>query len=128
MVTDTNLRSFVIANGEVMGGVLTQSDENDTSIYTFTWTPTAFMDRTILFIATDDLNATAQYEPRIEFCSCMNGGMCTLGGILDQTANPLDLNCICNGTGKPCSLYHMLYMYAWSLSQQTLDTLVCKSL
>lgn len=100
-VVDTNLLSFAIVNGDVEGGLLTV-DDNDTSFYTFTWTPTQFVDRTILFLATDDMDASTQYEPRIEFCSCeiMNGGICTLNGVLDQTANPIDLNCICNNTGK----------------------------
>ena len=94
-VMDENLQSFTIANGAVEGGVLTR-DTSDPSLYVFTWTPTRFLNRTILFLAVDNMNASTQYQPRIEFCSCLNGGECTLNGLLDQTANPIDLNCICN--------------------------------
>ena len=95
-VVDTNLRSFGIIGGDVEGGVLAMVEmENGTALYTFTWTPPQFLDQPIIFLATDDRDASTQYEPRIEFCSCMNGGECTLSGVLDQTANPLDLNCIC---------------------------------
>ena len=100
-VTDTNLANFTIVNGEL--GELVR-DENDVSQYTFILTPTQSLDRTILFLATDDMSASTQYEPRIEFCSCQNGGMCTLNGLLDQTANPVDLNCICTNPGKTCFL------------------------
>lgn len=95
-VVDTNLHMFSIINGD---GALIR-DRINSSLYTFTWTPTEFIDTTTLFIATDELGASTQYEPKIEFCNCINEGICTLNGTLNQMANPIDLNCICNNSGK----------------------------
>ena len=72
------------------------TDDNDPSLYTFTWTPTAIVESSIVFIATDDLGASSRYVPRIEFCQCQNGAECTLEGILDRNADVVDLNCACN--------------------------------
>ncbi len=96
-VMDTNLASFNIINGEVEGAELIR-ESSDSSVYIFIWTPTS-IDRPIVFLATDAMNASSQYEPRIEICRCLNGGRCTLDGILDQTVNPIDLNCDCS-SGK----------------------------
>ena len=97
-VVDANLASFTIISGDVEGGVLTESATN-MSVYTFTWTVTALINSSIVFLATDELNASSQYEPQIEFCQCLNGSVCTLDGVLNQLANPVDLNCICS-TGR----------------------------
>ena len=106
-VVDTNLASFTIISGDVEGGELA-GDDNDPSLYTFTWTPTAIVANPILFIATDDMGATSQYEPQIEFCQCASNANCTLQGVLDQMANPVDLTCIC-GTGKfSCGYNHCI--------------------
>ena len=94
-VTDINLESFSIMSGDVVGGSLTRNDA-DVSLYTFTWTPVEIPANPIVFLATDDMNATSQYIPRIEFCQCLNNGECTLEGLLDQTANPVMLDCICD--------------------------------
>ncbi len=96
-VVDDNLASFSIISGEVEGGVLTR--DGNTSLYTFTWTPTAIIESPIVFVAADELNASSLYEPRVEFCQCLNGAVCTLQGVLDQLANPVDLLCICS-TGE----------------------------
>ena len=93
-VVDANLDSLTIISGDVEGGVLTKSATN-TSVYVFTWTPTALINSPIVFLATDELGASSQYEPQIEFCQCLNGSVCTLDGVLNQLANPVDLNCIC---------------------------------
>jgi len=108
-VNDTNLRELVILNGPVQGGSLTR-DDNDISLYTFTWIPAPPFNRTIIFLATDDLNANFRYEPIIEICQCENGGNCTLNGILDRTANPIDLNCICS-EGEYTSGDHVTLSY-----------------
>ena len=94
-VVDTNLDSFSIIGGDVAGGELVQ-DATDMSLYTFTWTPPAIIDSPIVFLATDDMGASSQYEPRIEFCQCLNGAECTEEGVTNQLANPVDLTCICS--------------------------------
>ena len=94
-VVDTNLDSFSIIGGDVVGGSLTRNDA-DMSLYTFTWTPVEIPANPIVFLAMDIMNASSQYTPRIEFCQCMNNGNCTLEGLLDQTANPVNLGCICD--------------------------------
>lgn len=93
-VLDTNLANFSIVSGTVEGGVLTPN-ENDMSLYVFTWTPSAIIDRPIVFVATDEMGASFQYEPRVEFCQCRDESECTLQGVLNQLANPVDLECIC---------------------------------
>ena len=70
---------------------------HDTSLYTFTWTPAGIIESPIVFLATDDIGASSQYSPQIEFCQCQNGANCTLDGVLNQLENPVDLNCICSG-------------------------------
>ena len=97
-VVDANLATFIIISGDVEGGVLTESATN-TSVYVFTWMPTALTNSTIVFLATDELGASSQCEPQIEFCQCLNGSVCTSDGVLNQLANPVDLNCICS-TGR----------------------------
>ena len=94
-VEDTNLDSFSVISGDVVGGSLTRNP-SDVSLYTFSWTPVEFPSIPIVFLATDDMNASSQYIPRIEFCQCLNDGNCTLEGLLDQTANPVNLGCICD--------------------------------
>ena len=107
-VVDTNLDSFSIISGDVVGGSLTRNLA-DVSLYTFTWTPVEFPSIPIVFLATDDMNASSQYIPRIEFCQCLNDGNCTLEGLLDQTANPVNLGCICdNGKLKELMEFHMI--------------------
>ena len=97
-VTDTNLNSFTSTSGVAAGGSIVP-DDTDPSLYTFTWTPATIIQNPIVFLATDDLGASSQYEPIIEFCQCLNGSMCTLEGVLNQLANPVDLECIC-ATGE----------------------------
>ncbi len=90
-VTDTNLVSFNISNGDVEGAELTV----ESSLYFFTWTPVNVINRSIIFIATDDLSVSTHYEPSIEICSCVNDGNCTLDGVLNRDANPINLKCVC---------------------------------
>ena len=93
-VVDTDLVSFTIISGDVDDGVLSR-DSGDPLLHTFTWTPRAIIQNPIVFLATDELDASSQYEPRIEFCQCLNGAECTLQGVLNQLENPVDLNCFC---------------------------------
>lgn len=91
-VTDTNLVSFNISNGEVEGSELRTVDG---SLHIFTWTPVEAINRSIIFTASDDLGVSSHYEPRIEICSCLNNGTCTLDGVINRVTNPIDLNCVC---------------------------------
>ena len=93
-VQDSNLVSFRIISQEATGANLVR-DGADSSFYTFSWTPSAIVESPIVFLAVDALGASTRYQPRIEFCQCLNEATCTAAGLLDQTANPLDLNCIC---------------------------------
>jgi hypothetical protein len=104
-VVDTGPVSFSITTGEENGGVLSRSD-SDNSLYVFTWTPTAVTQEPVVFVATDDLDASSQYEPQIGFCQCLNGGECTMQGLLDQMANPVDLNCLCASGNSNYSLVY----------------------
>ena len=88
-VEDTDLAFFSIVSGDVEGGNL-EEDANNPSLYTFTWTPVNIPEIPIIFSASDELNASAQYIPIVQFCQCLNGE-CTLEGVLDPTANPVTL-------------------------------------
>lgn len=93
-VVDTSISSFSIISGDVDDASISQHS-TDPSLYTFTWTPNAIIENPIVFLATDDLGASSQYKPQIQFCQCQNGAECTLQGVLNQLANPVDLNCLC---------------------------------
>ena len=92
-VNDTNLQSFNFSNGPIQGGELVLVDS---TTYNFTWTPGDMVTSSIIFLAVDQRNASAVYEPIIEVCPCLNGGTCTRGGVENPSANPLFLNCICS--------------------------------
>lgn len=98
-VMDTNLMSFTIRNVDMENATLVE-DNHDGIVHTFifTWTPTAIIENPVVFMATDDMGASSEYQPRIEFCQCLNGAECTLEGVLNQLANPVDLNCICSNS------------------------------
>ena len=90
-VTDSN--GFNVSLGsELLDGYLTQ----DGDIFTFAWNITEFDNTTLMFIATDNLGAIAFLQPQLLVCPCQNDGNCTTGGLLDTTANPLLMNCLCN--------------------------------
>ena len=93
-INDTNLASFSIVNGDVQGGTLT-NNASDPLRYIFTWTPSAEVTSPIIFLAVDEGNASASYEPTIQINPCLNNGNSTTEGLSNLAANPVLLNCDC---------------------------------
>ena len=48
----------------------------------------------LVFIATDSSGASSSFIPTVEVCACVNGGNCTLDGILTGNST-LIMNCQC---------------------------------
>ena len=69
----------VSIDDELFDGHLSQ----DGDIFTFILNLTEFENKTLTFIATDDLGAIAFLQPQLLICPCENNGNCTTGGLLD---------------------------------------------
>ena len=63
--------------------------------YTFHWTLRDTRDLFLSIIASDSAGASSMLVPQLEVCGCMNGGQCTLDGVLDAVAPVVILNCMC---------------------------------
>ena len=48
----------------------------------------------LVFVATDSSGASSSFIPRVEVCACVNGGNCTLDGIL-TTNSTIIMTCQC---------------------------------
>ena len=94
-VNDTNLRSLVILQGPTEGVSLANSSGAVSTTYTLTWTPASNVTTHFIFLATDERDAISMFAPRVEICPCLNNGSCTNEGLVNPSANPLVLNCIC---------------------------------
>ena len=70
-------------------------DGDTSTLYTFRWAPTERENATLVFSAVDSLGAGAMLSPRVEICSCENGGTCTFDGILNLDSSTIVLNCEC---------------------------------
>lgn len=62
--------------------------------YGFRWTLYHITDRVLEFVATDTRGASSTFMPRVELCSCVNGGECTLNGVVSDSAT-ITMNCLC---------------------------------
>ena len=90
-VTDTDSFNVSLGN-EALDQYLTQ----DGNVFAFERNVIEFDNTTLTFIATDSLGAISFLQPQLLLCQCQNNGSCTIGGLLDITANPLLMNCLCN--------------------------------
>ena len=93
--------NFTVEDGEVevLGGLPPNSAleqyGGSISMYSFSWTLQEPVDMSLIFIATNSMNAFSLITPRIEVCACSNGGTCTLDGILSIQNNSVILACEC---------------------------------
>ena len=58
--------------------------------------PAAVSNETMTLIATDPHNASATFSPSLHFCACLNGGNCTLEGLVLSDVPTLTTNCACS--------------------------------
>ena len=63
-------------------------------IFIFRWIPQEITTKPLVFIASDSRNASRAFTPRVEICACLNGGNCTLEGLLTNNATII-MNCQC---------------------------------
>ena len=90
-VTDSD--NFTVS---VMGETpFNASLETDGTVYTFRWLLASPDNISVAFSAVDSLQARSVLNPQVEICACVNGGTCTLNGILDLDADPVVMNCEC---------------------------------
>ena len=92
-VTDDDNFTLSVA----MAGVSTELiDTMVNGVFIFRITlPAADSGFTLDITATDDEGASSLFSPQVQICACLNGGNCTIDGILNPTADPLLLRCIC---------------------------------
>ena len=65
-------------------------------LYSFSTNYTNAINATVTLLANDTLGSASVLTPQLQICGCLNGGICTQGGILDVNQNPLFLNCQCS--------------------------------
>ena len=64
--------------------------------YSFRWTVQDIANLSLSLIATDSAGTSSQLVPQLEVCGCVNGGQCTLDGVLDTVAPVVVLACVCS--------------------------------
>ena len=81
----------------VQGGLPENSvlEEIDEGEYEFRWTLQEITSDALVFVANDTRGASSVFVPTVEVCACVNGGNCTLDGLLTSEATVV-LNCVCS--------------------------------
>lgn len=92
---------FVVDSGDnftlsVQGGLPDDSvlEEISEGEYAFRWTLQQVTTEPLVFIANDSRGAASVFIPNVEVCACVNGGNCTLDGLLTNNAT-IVMNCQC---------------------------------
>ena len=81
----------------VQGGLPDSSvlEEFSEGMFAFRWIPQEVTTQPLVFVAGDSRNASRAFTPRVEICACLNGGNCTLDGLLTNNATII-MNCQCS--------------------------------
>ena len=99
-----NIFNFTVqdADGNIIVNVLGEVSPTELIIvnkggnqYSLHYRPTAVSNKTMTLIA-DPHNASATFTPSLHFCACLNGGNCTLEGLVLSDAQTLTMNCACS--------------------------------
>ena len=69
---------------------ISQSDAN----FIFRWTLHHVTYDPLIFLAVDSRGASTTFTPTVEICACVNGGICSLDGVLSNNATVV-MNCQC---------------------------------
>ncbi|XP_064385849.1 mucin-like protein [Halichondria panicea] len=88
--------NVTLVDGLPAGATLLPTPKGDyTMEFTFRLELNAIADISLVFLATDELDAGSTLEVQIMICACENNGNCTLEGVVDQSANTVVSNCVC---------------------------------
>ena len=71
--------TFTVQGGLPANSVLEKISDNE---YVFRWSPQQVFFSSLTFVANDSSGATSVFTPILEVCACVNGGNCTLDGVL----------------------------------------------
>ena len=83
--------SLTVTGGLPQNSVL---EEIANGTFEFKWTLQEITYEALVFVANDSRGAAALFTPTIEICACVNGGNCTLDGLITNNATVL-MNCEC---------------------------------
>ena len=80
----------------VQGGLPDNSELEEISEgeFVFRWTLQQITTDPLVFIANDTRGAGSAFIPIVEICACVNGGNCTLDGLLTNNATII-MSCMC---------------------------------
>lgn len=84
----------------IQGGLPENSEleEGEEGEYVFRWTLQEITTDPLVFIANDTDGVASVFVPIVEVCACVNGGNCTLDGLLSSAATVV-MNCLCSDGG-----------------------------
>lgn len=94
----------------VRGGLLENSfleETDDEGVFDFRWTLEEITTEPLVFVANDSKGASSLFVPTVEVCACVNGGNCTLDGLLTSDATVV-MNCVCSDGRLIRSIYNIL--------------------
>ncbi|XP_064382665.1 uncharacterized protein LOC135331442 [Halichondria panicea] len=92
--------NLILVDGLPAGATLLPTPKGDYTIeYTFRLELDKIADISLVFLATDDLDAGSTLEVQIVICVCENNGNCTLEGVVDQSTSTVVSNCVCPQEG-----------------------------
>lgn len=63
--------------------------------YIFQWKLVEVTTMPLIFVANDTKGASSVFVATVEVCACVNGGTCTLDGLLTSNKTKV-MNCLCN--------------------------------
>ena len=87
--------TLTIQGGLPADSVLEKITEGE---YVFRWNLMGVTTEPLVFIANDTRGASSVFIPTVEVCTCVNGGSCTLDGLLASDTTVV-LNCQCSEGG-----------------------------
>ena len=95
-----NINVVILHEGEETLPSGVQLNNADGDSWTITWTPADNTAALHLIIVATDLNfenISSVFKPVVHLCACINGGNCTINGLLNIDYNFMLLNCECPG-------------------------------
>ena len=82
-------------------------ETDDEGVFDFRWTLEEITAEPLVFVANDSRGASSLFVPTVEVCACVNGGNCTLDGLLTSDATVV-MNCVCSDGRLIRSIYNIL--------------------
>lgn len=99
LVTDVNGDTFTLTfSGGVVNAASSSLAQNSSGQYSFSILISDFSEldvvQPLVFVVTDERNASSELVQRVEVCACVNDGDCTSDGILG-TDSTIVQTCLC---------------------------------